>query len=229
MSTIHSADDDLLTRFLETDDVPLESTWHRDQMTLLVDLARFHHRDREDYYVGANMFVYWDPNDSRKSSGPDFMFIQGVPRWPERRIWAVWREEDRFPDLIVELMSPTTKNKDRRTNKTKYEHIFHTPEYFFYDPETKELQGWRLAGNRYQAISPNARGWFWSEELRLWLGSWYGTVDGREETEWLRFYDADGMLVPTASEAERMRAEAAEAEVARLRLLLLEQSSKEED
>ena len=255
MSTIHSPDYDLLARFPETDNEPVESTWHRDQMNLLVDLTRFHHRDRDDYYVAGNLFVYWDPNDPRKSSGPDYMFVRDVPRWPERHIWAVWREEDRFPDMIVELMSPRTKNKDRKTNKTKYEQVFHTPEYFYYDPATGEFQGWRLADDRYHAIPPDARGWFWSEQLRLWLGTWYGTVDGREETVWLRFYDADGLLVPMPSEAaneraeiaderaeaaveraeaeyqraktERERRESAEAEIARLRALLDRPSEQE--
>ena len=209
MSTIHSPDYDLLARFPETDDVPLDTPWHRDQIDLLVELARYYHRDREDCYVGGNMFVYWDSNDPRKSSGPDFMFLKGVERHRERHIWAVWREDGHFPNAIVELMSPRTKNKDRKTNKTKYEQVFQTPDYFYYDPETEEFRGWRLVNERYEALLPNDQGWLWSEEIGLWLGQWYGPVNGGEMGLWLRFFDPDGNLAPRPEEEERQRAEAA--------------------
>lgn len=220
--------DSLESRFPETDGVPLESPWHREQITLLVHLTEHYCRDRDDFYVGGNMFVYWDRNDPRKSSGPDYMFIRGVERHRDRRIWAVWLEHDRFPNAIIELMSPRTKNKDRKTNKRKYEQIFHTPDYFFYDPETEEFRGWRLDEGRYVPLAPNDRGWLWSEELRLWLGTWYGPLDTGNTALWLRFYDANGELVPTPAEAQRRRAEAAEAELARLRSLL-DESRKHAD
>jgi hypothetical protein len=59
-----------------------------------------------------------------------------------------------------------------------------------------------------------------TEELGLWLGTWRGQYQGYEAV-WLRFYDAEGRLVPT-------RAEAAEAELARLqeRLAELERERK---
>lgn len=238
MATTSCLDADLLDRFPASDDVPLDTPWHREQIDLLVNLARWHHRARDDFYVGGNMFVYWDPSDSRKSSGPDFMFINGVERYRYRHIWAVWLENGRFPDVIVELMSPRTKNKDRKTNKEKYEQVFRTPEYFFYDPETEEFQGWRLADDQYKAITPNEQGWFWSEQTGLWLGTWYGALVEGEKAVWVRFYDRDGNLVPPPDEeafqraaaehqraeterkpadAERERAEKAEAELARLR------------
>jgi hypothetical protein len=53
-----------------------------------------------------------------------------------------------------------------------------------------------------------------AEELGLRLGTWRGQWQGYEAV-WLRFYDTEGRLVPT-------RAEAAEAEVARLRERLAE-------
>jgi hypothetical protein len=40
------------------------------------------------------------------------------------------------------------------------------------------------------------------------------------EADWARLFRRDGSLLPTEAEAERARAEAAEAELARLRALL---------
>jgi len=59
----------------------------------------------------------------------------------------------------------------------------------------------------------------WTEQLQLWVGTWEGVYLGEQAT-WLRFYDANGVLIPIPSEAERARAEAAEAEVARLKARL---------
>src|SRR5439155_1699811 len=76
------------------------------------------------------------------------------------------------------------------------------------------LEGWRLSQRRYRAVKPDERGWMWVKELGLWLGPWKGEYQ-RYETVWLRFYDAEGRLVPT-------NAEAAEAEVIRLKARLAE-------
>ncbi|MBI2875999.1 MAG: Uma2 family endonuclease, partial [Candidatus Tectomicrobia bacterium] len=145
-----------------------------------------------------------------------------------RGAWVVWEEGGRYPNLIVELLSPTTAKEDKTVKKEIYEQTFRTPEYYCYDPETEELIGWRLNGGGYQPIRPDERGWLWSEQLGLWLGRWEGKFQGFQAT-WLRFYTAEGRLVFVAAEAEeqraeveRQRAELAEAEVARLRARLAE-------
>jgi hypothetical protein len=78
---------------------------------------------------------------------------------------------------------------------------------------------------------PNGQGRLWSERLGVFVGLWHGIVD-RREYDWVRLFRPDGSLVPTREEraeaaleqadAERQRAEAAEAELARLRALLAE-------
>jgi hypothetical protein len=59
--------------------------------------------------------------------------------------------------------------------------------------------------------------------LQFWLGLWEGTYLNRDAA-WVRFFDEDGRVVPTHTEAamqeveaERDRAEQAEAEITRLR------------
>ena len=72
-------------------------------------------------------------------------------------------------------------------------------------------------------MTPDARGWIWSPALQLWIGRWDGTYR-RDQTTWLRFYDSEDRLVLTSQEmaeqraaTERTRAEAADAELTRLR------------
>jgi Uma2 family endonuclease len=202
----------------------LETSWHRAAIALLIEVLTWLFRDRRDYFVGGNMFIYYSEEQARtrRYRGPDFFYVDGVDFNPDRPYWCVWREEGRYPDVIVELLSPSTAVEDRTTKKALYERTFHTHEYVCYDPSTGALEGWRLgARRRYRAIKPDKRGWLWLEGLQLWLGPWRGRYLDRDAV-WLRFYDTEGRLVPTRAEAEAQRADAAEAELARLKARLAE-------
>jgi Uma2 family endonuclease len=220
-------------QLIESDGIPLESAWHVLEIGLLLDCVAYRFRDRDDYFAGGNMFIYFSEEQARNKDyrGPDFFYVDGVNRFPLRPYWAVWQEGGRYPDVIIELLSPTTAKADVTTKKALYERTFKTYEYFCYDPETEQLLGWRLGKRgRYRAIRPNERGWIWVEELDLWLGAWKGVYRGYEAV-WLRFYDAEGQLVPTdaeAAESAEARAQTAETESAHLRKRLaeLEKSQK---
>jgi Uma2 family endonuclease len=220
---------------IDNDGVPMESTWHRDAMNFLIEQVRYHRRDYRDYFVGGNMFIYFSEEQARNRDfrGPDFFYVRGVRYDPFRPYYAVWQENGRYPDVIVELLSESTKLFDRTIKKGVYETTFRTPEYFLYDPDIRTLEGFRHNGTEYQRIEPDARGFLWSKELQLWLGTWTGPYQGNENL-WLRFFDKDGNAVPLfaesegqraeaerqRAEAERQRAEAAEVEIARLKAML---------
>jgi Uma2 family endonuclease len=196
---------------VETDGEPLESEWHRYAMNLLIDAVSYHLRQRDDFYVGGNMFIYFSEEQARNRDfrGPDFFFVEGTRREPMRPYWAVWLEGGRYPDVIIELLSPRTALVDRTTKKDVYEQVFHTAEYYCYDPITQQLEGWQLHCGHYQPLAPNAQGWLWCDRLQLWLGTWDGAYMTRQAT-WLRFYDAQGQVVPVFAEAAQQQAEAAQ-------------------
>ncbi len=52
-----------------------------------------------------------------------------------RKSWVVWREQGKYPDVIVEILSDSTANIDRKNKKTLYQNTFRTPNYFWFDPE----------------------------------------------------------------------------------------------
>jgi Uma2 family endonuclease len=222
---------------VETDGEPLESEWHRLAMNLLIESVAQHLHQRDDFYVGGNTFIYFSEEQARNRDfrGPDFFFVEGVKREPMRPYWAVWLEGGRYPDVIIELLSPRTATEDRTTKKDTYEQVCHTSEYYCYDPATQQLEGWQLHCGRYQPLTPNAQGWLWCDRLQLWLGTWTGAFNARQAT-WLRFYDTQGQVVPVFAEAtqpqveaERQRAEAAEAELARLRARLAQLEGRASD
>ncbi|NEP59385.1 MAG: hypothetical protein F6K31_20615 [Symploca sp. SIO2G7] len=201
------------TDLIFDDGEPLESNRHRIAMNVLIEAVHQAYQGRDDYFAGGNMFVYYSRQQvrNREFKGPDFFVALNVDGTIERQGWVVWEEAGRYPDVIVELMSPSTASQDKGKKKDLYEQTFKTRDYFVYDPfDEKSLQGWHLGGNlRYEAIAPDERGWLWCESLGLWLGTWKGTLT-KEKASWLRFFDSEGNLILLAqelAEQERQRAE----------------------
>jgi Uma2 family endonuclease len=214
-----------------SDGEPLESEWHALQIPFLRHLIRqaMLEQGRRGFYVGGNIFVYYSVEQARDVArgrpyfrGPDIFWVAGADPDRERKCWVSWEEDGRLPDVIVELSSPSTAEIDRKDKKKLYSEVWGTREYFIYDPDTRILEGFGLLGRTYRPMVPDAQGRFWSEQLGASLGLWHGVHEGRER-DWVRLFRLDGSLVPSAAEqaeAERQRADAAEAELARLRALL---------
>lgn len=225
------------------DGIPTETNWHRLAMNLLIESIHAHWRDRNDYFAGGNMFVYFSMDQVRRKHyrGPDVFVVLNVDGTRDRDSWIVWQEDGRYPDMIIELASPSTIRTDLGMKKTLYEQTFHTSEYFCYDPVERKLRGWRLHDGRYQDMPENERGWRWSQELQLWLGAWDGEFQ-RVNARWPRFYTEQHELVLTfaeaellviqqerqQAEAERQRAEEAERRAERLAAKLRELGMTEE-
>ena len=230
----------------------LETDWHTLELPLLRHLLRqaMAEQGRTDFFAGANIFVYYSVEQAREIAeemskrlpwrtfrGPDVFWVGGVDPKPEREAWISWEEGGRLPDVIFEMLSRSTAKKDRTEKKDLYARVwvFGTAEYFFYEPKTGKLEGFRLAGRFYQPIQPDEHGRLWSEQLGVAVGLWHGNVEGKGD-DWVRLFRPDGSLIPTKDEAgqqraeaehlraevEHQRAEAAEAELARLRTLLEE-------
>jgi len=214
---------------VEDDGQDMETISHRFNMYQMIEVVSYHCRARPDFFVGGNNFIYFNPDQARNRDyrGPDFFYIKdGVDRMREREFWAIWEENGRLPDLVIELTSATTEVEDRTTKFAIYEQSWRMPEYFLYDPLTFQLEGFRLVDGAYQPLQLDERGWMWSEEFGLWLGLWEGKFLERQGT-WLRLYTSDGELALRYDEAakqladeQRRRADAAEQELVRLRALL---------
>ncbi|HBI46279.1 MAG TPA: hypothetical protein DDY78_26010 [Planctomycetales bacterium] len=192
----------------EDDNVPMESSWHRDAMNFLIELIRSHMEGRTDFYTGGNMFIHFSATQVRNNDfrGPDVFFVGGVDGSKERKFWAVWLEENRYPDVIIELLSPCTARQDRTTKKAIYEKTFQTPNYFIYDPNERRLEGWQLINGQYEPLVANKRGWLWSDKLEAWLGIWAGLFHRTIPDVWLRLFDAEGRIVPSFDEKAQQQA-----------------------
>jgi Uma2 family endonuclease len=188
---------------LWSDEPPLESDLHRDQIDLLIRLLKGRWGDQPQGYVSGNLTIYFSP-DQKKSEdfrGPDFFVVLGATA-QDRRSWVVWQEGGQYPHVIVELLSNSTAGVDRGFKKELYQNTWRVPEYFWFHPDTLEFEGFRLVNSIYEPIAQTAEGWRWSQQLQLYLG-----ISDRK----LRFFTPESELVPIPELAAQQRAEQAEA------------------
>jgi Uma2 family endonuclease len=184
------------------DGEPMKTPRHRNQMNMLIESLKAHWSERSEYYMGGNMFVHYDPTNTRRSRGPNFFLVLDVDD-RERKSWVVWQEGMRFPDVIIELLSDSTRTIDKGEKKQLYAHLFRTAEYYLYDPYSYEFLGYRLQGMEYQDITPDIESRMYSAVTGLSLG----VRDG-----WLRWFTTDGMVVPTPQELAEQAHQRAEQE-----------------
>ncbi len=197
------------------DGEPMDTPWHRDAMGLLIESIRFHLAERPDYYVGGNEFIHYNPQKimNKDFRGPDVYAVFGVDPKRDRKSWVVWEENNRTPDVVIELISPSTARIDRVVKKKLYQDVWKTTEYFCYDPKGPRIQGWRLIEGTYQPIEPE-EDWIWSEQLGAYLGGELSKYMGTESV-WPRLYNEYGLMVLNAGERAEAEEERANAEFER--------------
>ena len=177
---------------LYSDEPPLESDLHRLQITLLIQCLEWLWSGRQDFYASGNLTIYYSPRQLKSEDfrGPDFFVVLGTERKP-RKSWVVWHEDGKYPNVIVEILFSSTAATDRELKKQIYQDTFRTPDYFWFDPNSLEFAGFHFIDGEYQPLEPNEQGWLWSQQLQLYLGI---------HTRQLRFFTAEGELVPTPEE-----------------------------
>jgi Uma2 family endonuclease len=192
------------------DGEPMESARHRQQMVLLIDSLQYSFRERTDFYVGGNMFLYFSETQARHNDfrGPDvFVALDTEPR--ERRAWVTWEENGKTPDVIIELLSDSTEHVDRGEKMRLYGRLLKVGEYFLFDPFSGVLEGYEIpAPNKaYVKKQPDSDGRFSCSQLGLLLGKARSTL-WSVEADWLRWMKPDGSVLPMpAEEALRLASE----------------------
>ena len=182
------------------DGVPMETQRHKLQMDILLDVLFPWLEEREDGYIGGNMFIYFSAAQLKNQDfkGPDFFAVLGVEK-KERKSWVVW-EEGKAPDVIIELLSESTAQSDKTEKKRIYQEQLRIPEYFWYDPfNSDDFAGFALENGTYQPLKWDNQQRLSSSRLGLKLVRWQGNYKGIETT-WLRWATPAGVLLPTERE-----------------------------
>ncbi|PIE20170.1 MAG: hypothetical protein CSA66_01285 [Proteobacteria bacterium] len=160
-------------------------------------------------FVGANVPLYYSALQmrSRDFRVPDLLVVLEAEPKQERPFWVVWEEGGQRPNLVVEVVSPSTEDQDRGAKMRIYSKVLAVPEYYIHDLQAGRLDGYTLdAKQAYVPIAADDRGRLPSAQL----GGAFGVVRERydgHDAFWLRLFEADGRRSPTAAEFERERAE----------------------
>ncbi|MCC6443118.1 MAG: Uma2 family endonuclease [Armatimonadetes bacterium] len=179
----------------ETDGEPMGETEIHVIATLDLYQSLLHFfRDRQDIYVAADMFLYYEEGNVRARKAPDVMVVRGVEK-RRRRTFKTW-EELASPCVVFEVTSRSTWVEDTLNKSVLYAGLG-VSEYFLFDPLQEylgqSLLGLRLDGRTYIPIEAREDGTLESLELGVWL---------KPEDDLLRVIDpATGETVPSLEEA----------------------------
>ena len=121
---------------------PAPDTWHQDwsrELTLIV--ATYAKRNKLGKMLAAPVDVVLDPENTVQ---PDLVFVSiaNLPIVQKRAIFGV-------PDLIIELVSPSSVRRDRYDKKALYAR-FGVKEYWIGDPANKALEILTLRNGNYE-------------------------------------------------------------------------------
>ena len=164
--------------------VLMETDPHARSIIDMRDQLDTHFKTRQDAYVAGSMALYYRQGDPAAVVVPDVFVVLGAAHKQARKSYLLWEEGGVVPSFVVEVASPSTSRRDATSKRATYERMG-VLEYWRFDPLGEliagRLEGWRLAGDRYERVrAVRAGGWHRSEALGLEL---------RAERWLLRFHD----------------------------------------
>ena len=224
-TTAVALDDDAF--YPSSDGKPMaENMWQGNAIMATVGDVRV---ARLDALVAADIFVYPERGNANWKRAPDVLVALGLGTH-ERMSYLVWRE-GKPPDWVLEVASPSTKEKDLGEKRDDYA-AMGVPEYWLFDPKggqfprgTPRLQGFELVRGAYRPIAPRVEGGIAAIRSEV-LG-----LDVRREGKLLRFREHstgedirhhDEEVARATREAARAERKASELEAAQARVVELE-------
>jgi Uma2 family endonuclease len=192
----------------DSDDTPVDNQLQHLIPTLLEAILALIWSERQDWYFGADMAIYYD--EFKPPIVPDGFLSLGVARFIDEQLrlsYVLW-EEQQIPLFVLEVVSQTYRGEYSK-KKQDYADLG-VLYYAVYNPRRRRkqpLEVYRLEQGKYVLLSGNP---IWLPEINLGLGHEVGTYQGITR-EWLYWYDESGQKLLTPEEriqsSERLRLE----------------------
>jgi Uma2 family endonuclease len=189
-----------------SDETPVDNQLQNDIPNLLLGLLALIWAERDDWYFGVDMGVYYNPDEP--AIVPDGFLALGVKHDTGERgrlSYVLWEEAYTMPILALEVISEKY-NGEYEGKFTDYQTLG-ILYYAIYNPfsgrrgrfkNRGRLEVYRLVAGKYELIqSENNR--VWLPEIELALGYEYGEHIAWNR-EWLYWYDEAGDRYLTAEE-----------------------------
>ena len=207
----------------DTDGIPVLNYAEQTQSSLLTTslrsvLERLHPDGM--YIIGKDSGIYYRITDPplRGCKAPDWYYIPGAdptPKdFPYRRSYVLWQEKIK-PTVFIEYVSDYSGREWDRTPETGkfwvYERVLDAHYYAIHTHETGILEVYKRVRGKLQQMKPNEHGRYPISTFGVELGTKREKLDGFE-LDWLRWFEANGKLLPSAEEQieqERLKFEKA--------------------
>ncbi|ACK68787.1 protein of unknown function DUF820 [Gloeothece citriformis PCC 7424] len=96
--------------------------------------------DNPNVFVAGDLFWYPIEGINTVVNAPDIMVVFGRPKG-DRLSYKQWQENNIPPQVFLEILSPSNTSVEMAKKLLFYER-YGVEEYYIYDPQTNQLQGW---------------------------------------------------------------------------------------
>lgn len=146
---------------------------------------------RNDVFVAGDLL--WYPiKGSDICQAPDVLVVFGRPKG-DRGSYKQWLEENIPVQVVFEILSPSNSLKDM-AKKFQFYQNHGVEEYYVYDPNKIDLNGWLRNGDSLQVI----------EEINGWVSPLLG-IRFEVTSDSLEIYRPDGRKFLTSVELDQLR------------------------
>ena len=163
--------------------------------------------ENPNVFVAGDLLWYPVEGNNKICTAPDVMLATGRPKG-DRGSYRQWEEENIAPQVVFEILSPGNTRLEME-KKLLFYNRYGVEEYYLYDPDTYELEGWlRSTNGDLDAIEP----------MQNWVSPLLEIRFTQTDAELQLYYpNGDRFLTYTEIadrfEQERQRAERAEQKI----------------
>ena len=199
-----------ISHIVTEDDEPVDNIYSAKQQRLLVETLYTSWQPDRPFVADANIGIF--STTHRPPLVPDMFLsldVEIAEDWyaKEHRSYFLW-EFGKPPDVVVEVVS--NKKGGEADHKLREYARMRIAYYAIYDPlqlvQSDELKVYELYVSEYVPQADN-----FLQKIGLELILWDGVYEAKEGI-WLRWRDANGVMLPTGAEAVQAAQERAEQE-----------------
>lgn len=149
-------------------------------------------KDNPDVFVAGDLLWYPVEGNNTIRQAPDVMVLFGRPKG-DRGFYQQWRENNIAPQVVFEVLSPGNRF-GKMLNKFRFYERYGVEEYYVYDPDNGNLEGWLRSETELSEI-PSMEGW-----VSPRLGIRFAVIENE-----LQLYRPDGQKFASYVEIDRQR------------------------
>jgi len=116
--------------------------------------------DDPNVFIAGDLLWYPVEGDNKTCQAPDTMVVFGRPKgdslrdsFASRGSYKQWQEDNIPPQVVFEILSPSNTRAEMNRKLLFYDR-FGVEEYYLYDPDRNNLNGWLRTDNFLDVIEP---------------------------------------------------------------------------